>query len=200
MGGGVIAAIWRGWRDPRGAMARQMASGLGEPRALAHLMLACGLFFVASLPGAMRQADRLDIAAPLEGVVAAHLFAYGALAPLAFYGLAAVMHLAALAFGGRGGFLGARAALFWALLLGAPLALAVALVGVVAERQAGAPGALATWAWYAAFGFWLWLLAASLAEAEGFRGTGRVAAVLAAGFGAVAGGLGLLVGGGAAAG
>ena len=40
---------------------------------------------------------------------------------------------------------------------------------------------LTTWLGYAALAFWLWLLAASLAEAEGFAGTGRVAAVLAAG-------------------
>ena len=52
-----------------------------------------------------------------------------------------------------------------------------------------------SWLGYAGLAFWLWLLAASLAEAEGFAATGRVAAVLAAGFAAVAGLFEVLAGG-----
>ena len=196
MSEGIVAAMAEGWRDPRAAMARQIAEGLSERRALLHLFLACGLGFVASLPGAVRKAQGLgDVPEPLAGTVSAHLFGYLFLAPLLFYGLAALLHLAARAFGGRGGFLGARAALFWAALLGAPIALALALAGALLEIAGGA--GLLPWLdylGYAGLAFWLWLLAASLAEAEGFGATRRVAAVLALGFVGLAVGLGALTG------
>jgi hypothetical protein len=176
-------------------MARQVAAGLSEARALVHLMLACGLFFVASLPNALREARGLEVADPVEGAVAAHLFGYLALAPLLAYGLAAVVHLAARGFGGRGGFLAARSALFWSLLMAAPMAIALALVGVGVELAAPALLPWLAWLGYAALAFWLWLFAASLAEAEGFGATRRVAAVVAAGFAGVAGLLGLVAGG-----
>jgi hypothetical protein len=178
MAAGLVDAIWRGWRDPRGAMRAQVAIGLSEPRALFHLTLACALLFVASLPNAVRTARGLDIADPVEGAVAAHLFGWMAVAPLLAYALAAAVHLAARAFGGRGGFLGARAALFWSALLAAPLALALAAVGVAVEAVPALAGP-AAWLGYAAAGFGLWLFAASLAEAEGFPATARVAAAVA---------------------
>jgi hypothetical protein len=193
MAEGLVDAIWHGWRDPRGAMARQVAAGLGEPRALFHLMLACGLYFVASLPNAVREARALAI--PNEGAIAAHLFAWIAVAPLIAYALAALVHVLARAFGGRAGFLAARAALFWSALLAAPVALALAVVGVAAEAAGLLPWT--SWLGYAGLGFGLWLFAASLAEAEGFA-TGRVAAVVAAAFAGLAGLL-ALVGGGAPA-
>jgi hypothetical protein len=197
MAEGLVDAIVRGWRDPRGAMAREVARGLSEPRALVHLMLACGLLFVASLPNAVREARGLAIADPVEGAVSAHLFAWLALAPLLAYGLAALVHLAALGFGGRGGFLAARSALFLSALLAAPLALALALLGVAAELAAPVLLPLTAWLGYAVLAFWLWLFAAALAEAEGFPATGRVAAVVAAAFAGLAGVLGFAAGGGA---
>ena len=197
MAGGLVDAIGRGWRDPRGAMAAEVGRGLSEARALVHLMLACGVFFVASLPNAVREARALAIADPVEGAVAAHLFGYLALAPLVAYGLAAVVHLVARGFGARGGFRAARAALFWSLLMAAPLALLLALAGVAVEVAAPALATLLDWLGVGALAFWLWLFAASLAEAEGFAGTGRVAAVVAASVGAVAGLVGLLAAGGA---
>jgi hypothetical protein len=158
-------------------MAREIALGPSEGRALVHLMLACGLYFVASLPGAVRQA--LDIAEPVEGLVAARLFAWLAVAPLAAYGLAAALHLVARSFGGAAGFRGARAAVFWWALLVAPLTLALALLG--AGLEVAAPGLLplTPWLGYAVLAFALWLLASALAEAEGFASTGRVVAVVA---------------------
>ncbi len=196
MSRGLVAAIARAYRDPRGAMAREVAEGLSEPRALRHLSLACALGFVASLPAAARRAQDLhDVPDPLTGVIAAHLFGYVFVAPLLLYGLAALMHLAARAFGGRGAFLGARSALFWAALLGGPIALALALAGVLVEI-AGGPRLLPPLVYlgYAGLGFWLWLLAASLAEVEGFGATRRVAAALALGVAGVALGLGTLAG------
>jgi hypothetical protein len=178
-------------------MAREVARGLSEPRALAQLMLACCLFFVASLPNALREARALAIADPVEGAVSAHLFAYFALAPLLAYGLAAVVHLVARGFGGRGGFLAARAALFFSALLAAPLALGLALLGMAAELAAPALLPWAAWLGYAVMAFSLWLFAATLAEAEGFAATLRVAAVVAGAFAGLAGVLGIVAGGGA---
>ncbi len=194
MAGSLVCAIGSAYRDPRGAMARQVAQGLSEPQALFHLMLAAGLFCVASLPQAMRTARDLDISDPVQGAVAAHLFAYLCLGPLVGYALAALVHLAARALGGRGGYLGARAALFWAALLGAPMALGLAALRAAAGAGAGRLPWLAL-PGYAAMGFWLWLFAASLAEAEGFAETRRVAAVVVIVFGGLAALLGILSGG-----
>lgn len=192
MSEGLVDAIWRGWRHPRAAMARQVAAGLSEPRALFQLMLACGLFFVASLPNAIREARGLEIDDPVQGAIAAHLFGWLAVAPLLAYGLAAIVHLVARAFGGSGGFIAARAVLFWSALLVAPVALGLALLGAGIEATAPAALPLAALLGYAGLAFWLWLFAASLAEAEGFVATTRVAAVVAATLAALAGLVGLL--------
>jgi hypothetical protein len=195
---GLVDRIFRAWRDPRGAMEEEVATGLGEPRALVHLMLACGLFFVASLPTALRSARGLDVEDPVSAAVAAHLFAWGALAPLAAYGCAAVVHLAARAFGARGGFLAARAAFFWSALALAPFAVLAALAGVAAELALPRVLPWIGWLDYAGLALWLWVFSGSLAVAEGFGRTGRVAAAIAAGFVGVAGLLAALAGGGAA--
>lgn len=191
MKGGLVDAVAHGWRAPRAAMAGERERGLSEGRALVHLMLACFLLFVASLPNAVREARTLAIDDAVEGAVSAHLFAYLALAPLLAYAAAALVHLAARAFGASGSFLAARAAVFRSLLLAAPLALAAAVLGALAE--AGAPGLLPWLAAlrYAVLAAWLWFFAASLAEAEGFA-TGPVAAVAAAVFAGVAGLFGLV--------
>ncbi len=194
MGAGLVDAIGRGWRAPRAAMAAERDRGLNEGRALAHLMVACGLFFVASLPNAVREARGLGIDDAVEGAVSAHLFAWLALAPLLAYALAALVHLAARGFGARGSFLAARAAVFWSLLLAAPLALALAVLDAIVEIAAPA---LLPWLvplGYAVLAAWVWFFAASLAEAEGFAATGPVAAVVAAAFAAVAGLLGFVAG------
>lgn len=174
--GGVVDGIARAWRDPRGAMAARMAAGLSESRALADLMLACALLFVASLPDARREAALIagQTDDPFVAAVAAHAFGWIAVAPLLAYGLAAVVHLLARPFGARGGFLPARTALFAAMLAGTPLALALALVGAVAApRQLPLVGLLG----YAGAAGWLWMFSGLLAEAEGFPSRRRVAAV-----------------------
>lgn len=196
MAEGLVDSIAGAWRDPRRAMARQVAAGLSEGRSLLYLMLACGLYFVASLPNAVREARALDIADPVEGAIAAHLFGYLALAPLLAYGLAALIHLVARGFGATGGFGAARAALFWSLLAAAPLALGLALVGVGVEVAAPRLLPITVALGYAALALWVWLFAASLAEAEGFAATRRVVAGVAAGLGAVAGLVGFIAAGG----
>lgn len=179
------------YRHPRAAMSRLLAGGITEARVLGILFLACGFGFVASLPEAARKARALEIEDPLAGAVAAHLFAYLFIAPLIAYAAAAALHLLARPFGARGGFLGARAALFWSALLGAPMALALAALRALVAGGAVPREALALAAW-AACGLWLWLFAANFAEAEGFGPTWRVALALGLAFAAVAVSLSLL--------
>lgn len=147
-------------------MADEVAAGLSESRALVHLLIACGLFFVASLPTALRQARGIAADDPVSAAIAAHLFAWGALAPLAAYGLAALVHLAARGFGASGGFLEARAAFFWSALALAPFALLIALAGAGVELAASQLLPWVGWLDYAGLALWLWVFAASLAVAE----------------------------------
>ncbi|SIO16319.1 Yip1 domain-containing protein [Rhodovulum sp. ES.010] len=114
------------WRGPREAMRRRLQAGKREDRALAYLMLACFLIFMAQWPRLAREAYLIP-EVPLEARLGAALFGWMALAPLFFYGIAAFSHLFAQMLGGRGSFYGARLALFWALLATAPAVLAYGL-------------------------------------------------------------------------
>ena len=177
-----------------------MAAGLTESRALADLAVACGLFFVASLPGARREAAALagKTSEPLAAAIAAHLFAWVAVAPLAAYGLAAVAHLAARPFGARAaGFLPARPRASPRRARCAPVALGLTLLGVAAEAVPALLPVVGLLG-YASVAAWLWVFSASLAEAEGFRATGRVVAVTFAVVAATVGLAALLASGGAA--
>lgn len=150
------------WRAPRATLRRLLAAGPREDRAIVYLMLACLLIFVAQWPRLARQAH-LDDAVPLEGLLAGALFGWLFVAPLFFYGLAALSHLVARVLGGQGTWYGARLALFWALLSVAPLWL---LHGLVAGFL-GASLPLSFVATLLAVAFLaIWLL--SLAEAEAF--------------------------------
>ncbi len=201
MAEGVVAAIGAAWRNPRAAMARQMREGSSEERALFHLMAACGLGFLASLPAAIRNARAVEADDALAATIGAHLFGFLFVAPLLMYGVAALVHLGARAFGATGRYLHARMALFWALIVGAPIALVLALIGVAAEATLGA-GVLPwlTPLGYAGLALWLWIFGTSLAEAEGFAHGGRVVAALAAGFGGLAVLVAMLADGAASAG
>jgi hypothetical protein len=199
MAEGVVAAIGAAWRNPRQAMARQMREGASEERALFHLMAACGLGFLASLPAAIRTARAVEADDALAATIGAHLFGFLFVAPLLMYGVAALVHLGARAFGATGPYLHARMALFWALLVGAPIALGLALGGVAAEVAFGA-GVLPWLAplGYAGLALWIWIFGTSLAEAEGFSHGGRVTAALVAGFVGLAALVAALAGGSSA--
>jgi hypothetical protein len=160
----VAADIWRSWRAPRRVLARLLAQGRREDRALAFLMLGCALIFVSEWP----RLGRAVAEAPLEARLGGAMLAWLALMPLVFYALAGLSRVAARALGGQGSFSGARLALFWAVLAAAPLWLAAAAVETVAPGPAAAlAGALALAALV-----WIWL--AGLYEAE--RGGGHAVA------------------------
>lgn len=124
----VTLDILRGWRNPRGLMREKLGQGVREDRALAVLMGACLLFFVAQWPRLSREAF-LAPEVPLEARMGGALMGWVFIAPLVMYALAALAHLVARAFGGRGTWYGARLALFWSLLVLSPLVLLNRLVG-----------------------------------------------------------------------
>ena len=156
---GLVADIAESWRAPRRVVRRHLDSGAGEGRPLMMLMLASALGFVAQLPRLAREAH-LDPQVPFEARLAGAFFGLVCLAPLAFYGLAALSRIAARAFGLGLTWYGARVALFWALLASSPLAL---LHGLAVGLSGG--GMLAPAIWLIHLGIFLYLWFAGMAEA-----------------------------------
>lgn len=118
----VTTDILQTWRHPRAVIRRMLDAGANEGRALAILMGACALIFVAQAPRLAREAH-LDPEVPLDARLGVTLFALIFMAPLIFYAIAAASHLVARVLGGRGTWYGARLALFWALMAATPATL-----------------------------------------------------------------------------
>jgi hypothetical protein len=156
----LVADIVNLWRHPGPTMRAKLAAGPREDRALAVLMAACGLGFVAQWPRLARAAH-LDPSVPLDARLGGALMGAVFLLPLVAYAVAAASHLAARALGGRGSFFGARLALFWALLAAAPLMLAAGLVGGLAG-----PAAVTRLVGVAVFAAFAYLWMRLLVEAE----------------------------------
>ena len=165
----LTTEIVRTYRAPRAVIRRLLDAGPREDRAIAWLMGACLIIFVGQWPRLQREAMLAPEGPPLDARIGAALFAWLFLAPLLFYGLAALSHIVALLFGGKGTWGRARVALFWSLLATSPLFLFQGLVaGLFGEgpewRIASAATALA----------FLWIWGVSLREAETQR-EGRAA-------------------------
>jgi hypothetical protein len=148
------------WRRPRQILRAKLAGGVRDDRALAVLMGACMLIFIAQWPRLSREAH-LDPSVPLDARIGGALMATIFLLPIVLYALAAVSHLVARLFGGRGSHFGARLALFWALLCTAPLML---FQGLVAGFLGPGPQLLLVGGIVALAFLWLWLTL--LIEAE----------------------------------
>lgn len=146
------------WTQPRTVFRRRLGTAPREDRALAVLMAACLLLFVARWPALAREAQ-LAAGAPqapgLQALLGIHLFALIFMAPLLFYALAGLAHLIARALGGQGSGFSSRMALFWALLAVAPLAL---LQGLVAGLIGAGPALTATGAAVGLGFLALWLM------------------------------------------
>ncbi|MEM6307103.1 MAG: YIP1 family protein [Pseudomonadota bacterium] len=151
----IVAAHSR----PRRVMARLLAMGQREDRALAMLMGACFIWFAAQWPWRAREAHLNDL--DLTDLIQNDMFAMIFVLPLLAYGFAALTHLMAKPFGGQGDWYGARLALFWAMLASSPLIVLSGMVkGFIGPGvENTAVGAL----WFAVF-LWIWL--PSLWEAE----------------------------------
>lgn len=132
----VTQRILTSWRSPRKVMRAMLAEGKRDDRALVILMAACLLIFVAQWPGLSRAAH-MDPDIPLEGRMSGVLMGTVFLVPLFAYAFAAISHLICKPFGGKGSFYSSRLALFWALLVVAPLMLLQGLVqGFIGEGPA----------------------------------------------------------------
>ncbi len=115
----VVPDILRTWRDPRGVIRDRLSAGVREDRALATVMGACALMFVAQWPRLAREAY-IDPSIPLEARLGGALLGVVFLLPLALYLIGALSHLVARDFGGKGTWYAARLSLFWALLAVTP--------------------------------------------------------------------------------
>ncbi|MBA85033.1 YIP1 family protein [Thalassobius sp. S69A] len=156
----VTRDIVASYRGPGRVVARLLQMGQREDRALAILMAACTVVFVAQWPRLAREAH-LNPEVELNMLLGATLLAWVMIAPLMMYVLAFVSHLIARALRGRGTAYGARIALFWALLASSPLIL---LQGMVAGFIGAGPAlTLVGGIWLVVF-VWFWL--AGLRQAE----------------------------------
>lgn len=156
----LLADIRDACAGPRAFIARKLADGPREDRALAVLMGASGLSFVAQWPGLAREAH-LDPSVGLDARLAGALMGTVFVLPLIAYGVAALTHLAARVLGGRGSHFGARLALFWSFLAVSPLMLVLGLV----EGFTG-PGPAILVPGVAVFGSFLYLWGMMLYQAE----------------------------------
>ncbi|KJZ20237.1 YIP1 family protein [Loktanella sp. S4079] len=129
----LTADIVRTWRAPRAVIRDLMAQGRREDRAVAFVMIACFLIFVAQWPRLSRIANGFEQSPwppeiNFEGMMTYTFYAVVIMLPLALYGVAAVAHLLAKILRGKGSWYSARLSLFWALLTTTPLLLLHGLV------------------------------------------------------------------------
>jgi len=136
----VSRDIVASWRRPRQVLRSMLNHGRREDRAIAFVMVACFLMFVGQWPKLSREAF-LDPSVPLQARLAITFFSMMMVMPLMLYVFAGISHLVAKLFRGRGTFYSARLALFWSLLVTAPLFL---LNGLVAGSIGQGPASDAT--------------------------------------------------------
>jgi len=147
----VAQDIWATYYAPGTVFERLFRRGPGEDRALAYLMGACLVLFIAQMPRLAREAHLSgeDLNALMGGALMGLIF----VAPLLFYGLAWLSFLLAKLMGGQGTGWHARTALFWALLASGPLVLLHGLVaGFIGP---GLEQTLVGAVWFGAF-MWFW--------------------------------------------
>lgn len=157
----VVPDILASWRRPATVMRRKLAKGPQESQALATLMGAALLHFVAQWPGLARAAH-LEPSVPLDARLGGALLGTVFMLPLFAYLLALVSQFAVRLLGWRVDGLAARLALFWALLAASPLVLLVGLVSGFAG-----PGASTSFAGLIWLGLFLWMWFSNLRAARG---------------------------------
>lgn len=150
----VSRDIARTYRTPRRVMRELYAMGVREDRAIAWLMIGCFLVFLSQLPGLQR-------AAVMEGADFGRstiyaLFAWLMIAPLLFYGLAALAFALTRALRSGATGYGARVALFWGWLAAAPLALLYGLL--LGFNGIEHPGTTVIGALWLGVVLWFWVI------------------------------------------
>lgn len=131
----IVLDIVRTYRAPREVQARRMAGGPREDRALAILLGACALIYIAQLPRFARE-SHLEVDKDLNALMAGGLFGWLMVMPLVFYTLSILITLVLKALGQNVSGFSCRMALFWALLASTPVWL---LAGLLAGFAPG-PG------------------------------------------------------------
>ena len=158
-----------------GLLPVQMATAWGNLRGSLRALLDSEpsegkLFFIAMLSGLLHFAGTMLVPPPLTGAelqawVGAEFISALLWRSLALYGVAALACWVLGRFGGSGGWKDSRAAVFWAMLVVAPLILALSVLAVLSD------GPLTPWLAQIGGLAMAWVLAAMLAEAHGFRQT-----------------------------
>jgi hypothetical protein len=148
----VTTDIVATYRGPGRVVARLMAAGPREDRALVILMGGCLVMFVAQWPRLARQSYQTG--EEMQMLLAGALFGILFVLPLVLYGLAFISYMAIRVFGGQPGGYRARLALFWALLAASPVMLLWGLVAgfIGPGTQQTAVGLV----WLVAF-LWFWI-------------------------------------------
>jgi len=148
----VVMDIFASYARPGEVAARRTGDVPREDRALAVLMAACFLMFIAQWPALSRTAFE-DSTIDLRHLIGAALFGWLFVMPIVMYLFGAVGHLLARLLGGRGSWYSARFVLFWALLASTPLWL---LNGLIAGMIGPSPALTATSLLASAAFFWFW--------------------------------------------
>ena len=157
--------IVKAYRGFGASMRRQIESSPGEERLLVYVVIACLIYFVARVPdllslSASQATEEVSsIAVFITNLVGSFFFA-----PLMLYGLAAMSHIIARAFKGSGSFFNARLALFWALLITAPIALITTIIQTAFPAEW-----LAQALWMAKFLLFAYVWACCLSVAENYK-------------------------------
>lgn len=148
----VTSDIVATYRGPRRVLRRLLGMGAREDRALAILMAACAVIFIAQWPRLAREAHLTG--QELQPLLGGTLMAWVFVAPLLLYALAFLSFLILRAFRAECDGFSTRLALFWALLASCPLIL---LHGLVAGFIGTGHGLQLVGAiWLIVFG-WFWL-------------------------------------------
>lgn len=114
------------YRAPREVLRRRTGPTVREDRALAILMGACLVIFIAQWPRLSREAY-LSEEIELDALLAGALFGWLMVAPLVFYILALVSHIVLRLVSGPVSGYEVRMAIFWGLLAATPLFLLAGL-------------------------------------------------------------------------
>ncbi len=149
----VARDIARMYRGPRRVVRELAAMGQREDRAIAWLMIGCLLVFVSRLPALQRSAVQLGTDFRQDTIYA--FFALLMIAPLLFYGIAAMAWGLMRLFRPHATAFGARLAVFWGWLSAAPLALFYGLL--VGFNGLEHPGTVAVGALWLAVLVWFWI-------------------------------------------
>lgn len=152
--------ILQSYRAPRVVIRRHLDRGVDEGRVLMFLVVACLMVFISQWPNVSRQAH-LDPSIPLDMRLGGAMLGWLFIAPLFFYALSGVSYMVARVMGGKGTTYGARLALFWSMLVVAPLWL---LHGLIAGMIGAGPQLTVVGLLLVGAFFWVWI--SSLIETQ----------------------------------